>query len=268
MQRAPSLAEVLDLLHEIAPLELAAEWDNTGLLLEPRQRRGPVRRVLLAIDLTAPVVAEARSWSADLVVAYHPPIFHGQKRLRADDGRQQVLLAALAAGFAVYSPHTALDAAPSGLAEWLAEGVLAGAEPDDIRPCGDGDFGRWVKLPRPVPFDELLARIGRCLRRKEFAVAKPERLRSRVRTVAVAAGAGAGVLRGCRADVWLTGEMPHHDTLAAVADGTAVVLAGHSNTERPFLPVLQRRLVAGFGKGLTVRVSRTDCDPLRTVRIR
>ncbi|MBL8724861.1 MAG: Nif3-like dinuclear metal center hexameric protein [Planctomycetes bacterium] len=268
MSKAPSLAEVLDLLHEIAPLELAADWDNTGLLLEPKRRRGPVRRALLAVDLTEAVVAEAVAWSADLLVTYHPPIFHGQKRLRSDDGRQRVLLAAIAAGCAVYSPHTALDAAPSGLAEWLAEGVLAGAEPDDIRPCGEGEFGRWVKLPRAVPFAELLRRVARRLRRSDFAVARGTGVGNSVRTVAVAAGAGAGVLRGCRADVWITGELPHHDVLAAVADGTSVVLAGHSHTERPYLPVLGRRLTAAFGKALAVRVSRADRDPLAIVRTR
>ena len=109
----PSLALVLDLLKDIAPLELAADWDNVGLLLEPSRRAPPIARVLLTIDLTEAVVAEAARMRADLVVAYHPPIFHGMKQLRASDARQRAVLAALAAGLFVYSPHTALDAAPA-----------------------------------------------------------------------------------------------------------------------------------------------------------
>jgi putative NIF3 family GTP cyclohydrolase 1 type 2 len=82
-----------------------------------------------------------------------------------------------------------------------------------------------------------------------------------VRTVALAAGAGGSVLRGERADLWLTGELSHHDALAAVAAGTTVVLGEHSNTERGYLPVLAQRLRRQFGQGLEVRIAHADRDP-------
>ena len=55
---ALSLKQVLDVLQELAPLEGAAAWDNCGLIMEPLRTR-PVRRILLTIDLTAAVAAEA-----------------------------------------------------------------------------------------------------------------------------------------------------------------------------------------------------------------
>ena len=148
----PTLAEVLDILHEIAPLELAAEWDNTGVLLQASARPGKVARVLLAIDLTMGVVAEAIALRAPLIVSYHPPIFAPLKHLVADGGVREALLRGGAAGLTVYSPHTALDAAPSGLADWLAECVLGGDAPKELRPCGDGEFGRVVELGKALPF--------------------------------------------------------------------------------------------------------------------
>lgn len=261
----PSFAEVLDILHEIAPLELAADCDNTGLLVEPKARRGRVARVLLTIDLTDAVVGEARAARADLVVAYHPPIFQPLKRLVHDDGKQRAVLLAAAAGLCVYSPHTALDAAPGGIAEWLAEGVLAGEEPDELRPCGAGEFGRVVRLRRPLPFARLLQRLKRRLGVRSLQVARPAKAKAAVRTVAVAAGAGASVLRGERVDAWVTGEVSHHDALAAVAAGTAVVLAGHSHTERGYLRVLARRLERAFDGDLDVRIAASDRDPFTIV---
>ena len=261
----PSLAEVLDILHEIAPLELAAEWDNTGLLLQPRSRPGRVARVLLTIDLTDGVVAEAKTGRIDLVVAYHPPIFQPLKSLVYEDGKQRALLLAATAGLAVYSPHTALDAAPSGIADWLVECVLGGEVPKEVRPCGDGEFGRVVELPHAVAFRTLLQRVKRRLKVRHLQVARPERARGVVRSVAVAAGAGGSVLRGAEADVFVTGEMSHHDALAALAAGTSVVLAGHSNTERGFLRVLEKRLRRAFGKDLDVRIARSDRDPFVVV---
>lgn len=258
---APSLAEVVDILQEIAPLELAAEWDNVGLLLQPNARPARVARALLAIDLTPAVVAEAIAARAALVVAYHPPIFQGLKRLAVDGGTQEALLRAAAAGIAVHSPHTALDAAPSGLADWLVECVLGGDAPKELRPCGDGEFGRVVALAQPLPFRTLLARCKRRFGVRTLQVARPAKGLANVRSIAVAAGAGGSVLRGADADVLVTGEMSHHDALAALAAGRSVVLAGHSNTERGFLKVLQKRLRSAFAGDLDVRIARTDRDP-------
>jgi len=259
---SPTLAQVLAVMQEIAPPELAAEWDNTGLLLEPHVRRRSVERVLLTIDLTVPVVAEARRARADLVIAYHPPIFRGWKRLLASDPAQCAVVEALRADFAVYSPHTALDGAVGGIADWLATGVASDREIRSKRPCGEGGFGRVVELARSVSLATLLPRIRRHLGVSSLRLALPSSgRRLRVRTVAVAAGAGSSVLENERADVWLTGEMPHHDALAAVAAGTAVVLGEHSNTERGYLTLLRKRLRAPFGSALNVRIARTDRDP-------
>jgi dinuclear metal center YbgI/SA1388 family protein len=262
---APSFAEVVDILHEIAPLELAADYDNVGVLLQPRARPRPLARALLTIDLTPAVAAEAIAMRAGLVVAYHPPIWKPLARLHDDGGVQTALLQLAAAGIAVYSPHTALDAAPSGLADWLAERLLAGEAPKESRPCGDGEFGRVLELARPLPLRTLLQRCKRTFGVSSLRIASPARALARVRSIAVAAGAGAGVLRAARADVFVTGEMSHHDALAAVARGTTVVTAGHSNTERGFLKVLQRRLVGAFDGDLDVRVAAADRDPFRTV---
>lgn len=262
---APTFAEVLDLLQEIAPLELAADWDNVGLLLAPRALRGPVKGVLLTIDLTAAVVAEAARARCPLVVSYHPPIFQPLRQLLHEDPRQQVVLAAIAAGLAVWSPHTALDAAPSGIADWLAEGVLGSAAPESLRPCGDGEFGRLVEFAKPVGLGVLLPRIKRLLGVRSLQVAGPAGARRKIRSVAMAAGSGGSVLRGQDADLWLTGELGHHDALAAAAAGVTVVVAGHSNTERGYLRLLRKRLMEPYGGALEVRVAKGDVDPFVVV---
>ena len=261
---APTLDEVLDILHEIAPLELAAEWDNVGVLVRTSQQ-SQVRRCLLTIDLTESVVAEAKDFEADLVVSYHPPIFKGLMRLDVQDATQRRVVAALQAGFTVYSPHTALDAAAGGLADWLIEGALGDEVPESVRPCGDGEFGRVAELAKPIAFRGLLDRLKKQYGVKTLAVAKPVGMPAKVRSIAVAAGSGSSVLAATPADVYITGEMSHHEVLAAVAAGTAVVLAGHSNTERGFLKELGKRLSSEFGKALQVRVAKADRDPLTVV---
>lgn len=126
----PARAAILEALATIAPLSLAEKWDNVGLLVDPPNPID-VTHALLTIDLTEAVLDEAFDVGAQLIVAYHPPIFKGLKALTMRHPDQRVIVRALAAGVSIYSPHTALDAAPGGLCDWLLE---AFGEVTDVAP--------------------------------------------------------------------------------------------------------------------------------------
>jgi dinuclear metal center YbgI/SA1388 family protein len=111
------LSALLDILEQIAPLKLAESWDNVGLLAgDPAAN---ISRVMLTIDYTAEVARETKAAKCDLVIAYHPPIFEALKRLKAGTP----VFDAIAAGIALYSPHTALDVAEGGTNDMLADVV-------------------------------------------------------------------------------------------------------------------------------------------------
>jgi len=86
-----------------------------------------------------------------------------------------------------------------------------------------------------------------------------------VRSVAVCAGSGSSVLSGVDADLFITGEMSHHDLLNAVHCGTSVILCEHSNSERGFLAVLQHQLYSLFDGRVEVCLSTCDRDPVEIV---
>ena len=74
--------EIMDIMERLAPCQLAEEWDNVGLLIgDPGDR---VEGVLVSLDLTAPVLAEASAKGANLILVHHPPIFRPLKELRTD----------------------------------------------------------------------------------------------------------------------------------------------------------------------------------------
>ncbi len=258
--------DILPVLEAIAPLGLAEDWDNVGLLLAPREN-ADISRVLLTIDLTEAVLAEALAEAAELVIAYHPPIFKGPKRLTRRTASERILIDALGAGLFVYSPHTALDAAPGGLNEWLGGLLGAGVGRPivaDPRLAGAG-AGRFVELDNPLSLSDAIQRIktGLGLSHLRVAAAHRHQTGEPIRTFAVCAGAGGSVFeRLGQADLWLTGEMRHHDILARASDGMSVVVTDHTNTERGYLPLLkasiEQRLV-----GLKVHIAQSDRDPLK-----
>ncbi len=122
-------------------------------------------------------------------------------------------------------------------------------------------IGRAGTLARPTPRAELIERVKQGLGVAAVLVAGPEE--GDVSRVAVCAGAGRGLLDEAlarRTELYLTGELPHHDALRAAAAGMTVVCALHSNSERAALGRIKERLERA-APGLAVTISRADRDP-------
>ena len=144
-------ADIAGIVEKIAPLGLAQSWDNVGLLIGDPKR--PIRNVLLTIDVTRAVVAEAKKLKTDLILSYHPVIWNGLKKVRAD-GPSRTVYELIRSSIAVFSIHTALDAAHGGVNDGLAE-ILGIREPKPI-----GDYIEYspeesYKLVVFVPVDAL-----------------------------------------------------------------------------------------------------------------
>ncbi len=375
-----NVADLARAMETIAPLSLAEAWDNAGLIVGSPERRltGPV---YLAIDLTEPVLAEAVAAKASAIIAYHPPIWDPVRRLTDGTPKERVILGAIESGIAIYSPHTALDAAPDGLTDWLCEGLSGGAEGkiagdcraiapharrdetsevkivtfvpesaveavrnalatagagiighyrvcsfaaagtgtflgDDASQPAVGEKGRlehvaelrlemvcsraavplaletlrrfhpyeepavdvYDLLPRPernkglgrrlvldqaTTIGALAERLKKHLGITMVKVARAGAQDAPVTRVGICAGSGsdlAPLARRDGCDVYVTGEMTHHEVLAELNARMSVILAGHTNTERGYLPRLARRLKTLL-PAARVEVSKADRSP-------
>jgi len=263
--------DLVDTLEKAVPTELAADWDNVGLLIEGPPDRS-IGCALVCIDLTHPVLDEALQLGANAIVAYHPPIFSGIKRLNRRVPGQHLLLRLIEAGITVWSPHTALDAAAGGMGDWLLDSLGDMSERSVIEPCvvrSDDPtvgMGRVGRLSTPGPLSGLLPALKSYLGLEHVRVARAARHRDGepITKVAVCPGAGGSLFSSVRkVDLLLTGEMRHHDVLNRVARGTSVVLTDHTNTERGFMPLFAESLREKLG--IDVHVSGVDADPLVVV---
>ena len=153
------LRDLTAALELIAPTRHAEAWDNVGLLVgDPAQ---PVTRAMLTIDYTAAVADEARNGQCDVIIAYHPPIFSAVKRVTAD-GPTSLLHDAIRRGVAIYSPHTALDAADGGTNDVLAEAVGLGTS-RPLRPAAAAaaTFHKLVTFVPPESVDAVAFALER-----------------------------------------------------------------------------------------------------------
>jgi len=136
-------------IEKIVPLKLAQDWDNVGLLIGDAGKN--VKNILMTIDITGDVLAEAKSLKADMIISYHPVIWAGLKKITSQ-GASGVVYELVRCGIAVFSIHTALDAVAGGVNDGLAEiiGIRNG------RPIGDyvaNPAGENYKLVVFVPIE-------------------------------------------------------------------------------------------------------------------
>ncbi|XP_047727502.1 NIF3-like protein 1 isoform X1 [Prionailurus viverrinus] len=134
-------------------------------------------------------------------------------------------------------------------------------------PLPQTGMGRLCTLDEPASLATMIERIKRHLKlaHVRLALGVGRTLESPVRVVALCAGSGSTVLQGVEADLYLTGEMSHHDVLDAASQGINVILCEHSNTERGFLSDLRDMLGAHLENKINIILSERDRDPLHVI---
>jgi dinuclear metal center YbgI/SA1388 family protein len=144
-----TLATVVDHLKHFAPLDLAEEWDNVGLLLgDPAAEVGAIMSCLTVTPASA---AEAVADGANLIVSHHPILYKAVQRLTTGTPEGRMLLALLRAGVAVYSPHTAFDNCTGGINDLLCERLGL----TNVRPLKAAAGPDQCKLVAFVPESDL-----------------------------------------------------------------------------------------------------------------
>jgi dinuclear metal center YbgI/SA1388 family protein len=256
-----TVADLAKFLDAFAPPALAEEWDNVGLLVGRFEQS--VERVMTCLTITPESAAEAVAANANLIVSHHPLPFRPLKRLTGETNEGRLLLDLIAAGIAVYSPHTAFDSAEEGINHRLA----AGLQLTDVLPLLPAvepwqGAGRHGRLEQPLTLRELAHRVKQLLAIEN--VQAVGELDEPIASVAVACGSAGEFLEpaqtaGCQCLV--TGEVRFHTCLDAEARGMSLVLAGHFASERFAVEQLAGVLAARF-PALQVWASRQEKDPL------
>lgn len=107
------IKNIADFLESIAPLSYQESYDNCGLLVgDPN---ASVKKVLVTLDVTEAVVQEAIEQKCQLIVAHHPIIFSGIKKLNGKNYVERVVIKAIKHGIGIYAIHTNLDNIEGGV---------------------------------------------------------------------------------------------------------------------------------------------------------
>ena len=277
---SPTLADVVALLDGWFPPSTAESWDAPGTVCgDPR---APVRRVMLAVDVTAGVVDEALEWGADLLVTHHPLYLRPVHSVAGTTYKGALVHRLIRGGCGLHAAHTNADAAAGGVAEALARAIgltdLVPLIPIDPT-TGTGRIGR---LPQPLTLQDFARQVAAALPPTEHGVRVAGDPGARVTTVAVVGGSGDSLFDDVRAagvDAYVTADLRHHPASelrerAAFEAGTSDAAVGtpylvdvaHSASEWLWLPAAAEALRREAGERwpgtrLETRVSTLRTDP-------
>lgn len=104
---------------ELAPLKYQESYDNSGLILGNNNQE--VHSTLLTLDITEAVVDEAIALKSNLIIAHHPIIFSGLKKITGKDYVQRCIIKAIKNDIAIYACHTNLDSVIGGVNTKICE---------------------------------------------------------------------------------------------------------------------------------------------------
>jgi dinuclear metal center YbgI/SA1388 family protein len=115
------ISDIIQALEAFAPPSLQEDFDNVGLLVGDAS--SDCTGVLVTLDATEAVIEEAISLKCNLVIAYHPIIFKGLKRITGKTYVERTVLKAIGAGISIYAIHTNLDNVQGGMNGKIAQTI-------------------------------------------------------------------------------------------------------------------------------------------------
>lgn len=262
----PTVGEIIESIEEFAPKRHQEEWDNTGWQLRPGDTTAECTGVMLCLDITPPVVAEAVEKGCNLIVSHHPLLFRGLKQISPDRPNQEVLIEAIRKGIYIYSSHTALDSTPGGVSHFLARelGLTDISVLAPKKDCDDAGPGVMGSFAGPMPVEAFLELVKKVYEADMLRFTPGRNDERDIRTVGLCSGSGGefiptAIARG--ADAYITSDVRYHDFLDYGND-IMIVDVGHFESEICTKSIFSAIISKKFPT-FAVRQSHAESNPVR-----
>lgn len=239
--------ELISWLEERYPASAAEDWDNVGLLTGDDTNE--IHHIFLALDLTEETLNEAILAGADMIVTHHPMIFSGIKKINNHSFTGRKILTLIKQQIVYYAMHTNYDVL--GMADLSAGylklencSVLSVTEEREGEAQG---FGRVGELVQEMTLGEYAKLVKDSLKLNDVKVYGD--LEQKVKRVASCTGSGKSMIHdalAAGADVYVTGDIDHHTGIDTVAQGMALIDAGHYGTEYIFIDAMKKEIQEAF----------------------
>ena len=264
------IKQVTSYLESIAPLSLQEEYDNSGLIIGNEEAE--VNGAVICIDCTEAVIDEAVEKKCNLIIAHHPIIFRGLKKITGETYVQRVVLKAIRNHISIYAIHTNLDNVIQGVNKKICDKLgLSNCKILSPRltlpaPHGEGmgkkaGAGIIGMLAKPSTEISFLKKIKKSM--KAGSLRHTSLLNKKVSKVAVCGGSGSFLLGEAirqKADVFITADFKYHQFFDT-ENKILIADIGHYESEQ-FTKELLRDLLKQKFSIFAARLSEINTNPI------
>lgn len=248
-----TVIDFYNFMDKIAPFYTQESWDNSGFLVGDGNKE--VKRVMVALDVTEPVLKEAKKKEVQLIISHHPVIFGALKEFHPNN----IAFLAAEMGIAVICAHTCLDVADGGVNDCLAKalGLKNVVKADD----GEG-LMRIGELDTSISCSDFIEYVAEKLCVDGIKYTPTAKI---IKKVAVCGGSGGDLYRFAiksGADAFVTANIKHNLFIDMRRDDFCVLDAGHFCTENTVIAPLADKIREEFPE-TDVIVSEISEDPAR-----
>jgi len=261
------MSQIMEVIEGLAPVDMAEDWDNVGLLVGRRDTA--VSKALIALDALDAVVDEAVTIGAEAIITHHPVFLRPIDRITDETPLGRRLLRLIEGGICLYCAHTNLDAADGGMNDMLFD-IFGLVNKELMCETKPGVFaGRAGSLASPMALHDFALFVKTTLGLDAASYCGDGN--ATVSKVGIIGGSSAnegffaGVLAaGC--DTFVTSDIKLHAAQAALDMGLSLVDATHYGSEVIFAEKLAEHLRQKLDS-VEFIVSKVNGQPFKTVCI-
>lgn len=236
------LNDLISYINEKFPLYLAESWDNSGSQLIDVNSK--IMKIVMTLDVTDKVVEYAIENKADLILSHHPFIFSPLKNLELNSYRGRIIKNLIINNISCYSMHTNYDSEKNGMNDVVSKMLKLSNCSNIIETYGEVDagFGMIGELDEFIGFDDFVNNV-KSIFDLDYVVEYFFDHNSQIKNVAFCGGAGAdfiGEASKRKADIYLTGDIKHHDAQLAYELGLNLLDVTHYGLEKVFIGHMER----------------------------
>lgn len=256
-----TIQNIIEALEAQLPPHSQEPWDNCGIQVGVSDT--PCQGVLLTLDITEEVVAEALNKGCNLIVAHHPLLFKGLKQIGESTYIERCVRMAIQHNLTIYAAHTNADVAPEGLNHLLAESLgLVDISTLEYQNNGIYGLGAIGNLREAQDLGTYLSHLA-----QHFA---SEQIRHNatsnkaIQRVALCGGSGAYLWQEAKrqgADIFITGEAKYNDYFDA--EGIVLVTVGHYESEYRVTELFERIISAAYPH--ICHITQTNHNPVKSI---
>ncbi|MFO7888016.1 MAG: Nif3-like dinuclear metal center hexameric protein [Eubacteriales bacterium] len=253
---------IIKFLDKLYPKEYSDSWDNSGGQIINFEK--DIKNIIISLDISDELIDYAVKNKADLIISHHPMFFRDLNRIDLSTYKGKMVKSIINNEINIYSMHTNFDMGTKGMTELIADKL--GFKEFRVLKIENTDkglgYGGVLDLKRDMTQEEIINLV-----KKKFKIDSLKffsQKEKKYKKLSFCGGSGGDFIKDAAevSDIYLTGDIKHHDYQLAYELGLDIIDIGHYNSEVYFIEYMNNLIK---NKDRTLNIKTFDRNVFKSI---